>query len=114
MSRRSDRHTTHSLLLSLFSSSEGCKERKRVGRAGVGAVPSCQGTGAWGNFPPKSLEIFFLLLSAGAPQGERSVAHTALLTLLPLWALHWEFMAELSLPTAMFCSEGAHVGQGSP
>lgn len=33
MSRRSDRHTTHSLLLSLFSSSEGCRNIKglRVG-----------------------------------------------------------------------------------
>lgn len=53
-------------------------------------------------------------LSAGVPQGEQAAAHTALLTLLPLRALHCEFMAELSFPRAMFCPEGTYFGAGTP
>lgn len=77
-------------------------------------MPSCQGIGAWGSFPLESLEILFLQLSAGIPQGEQSAAHIALLTLLPVRALHCGSMAELSFPRAMFCSEGTHFGAGIP
>lgn len=77
-------------------------------------MPTCRGTGARGNFPPKSLEILFLQLSAGFPQGELTVAHRDLLKLLPLRALHCEFMAELSIPRATFCSERTHFGAGIP
>lgn len=37
VSRRSDKHTTHSLLLSLFSSSDGCAKRAKPLSRGTGA-----------------------------------------------------------------------------
>lgn len=60
------------------------------------------------------MEILFLQLSAGVPRGEQAAAHTALLTLLPLRALHCEFMAELSFPRATFCPEGTCFRTGIP
>ena len=59
VSRRSDRHTTHSLLLSLFSSSEGCGTC-----APRSLAPEARG---WGS-PPRGLRG-----TQGSPQGQRRV-----------------------------------------
>lgn len=62
MSRRSDRHTTHSLLLSLFSSSEGCGDTRCPGSVAPEARGQTLGTfpsGGWG--------------AKGSPRGQRKV-----------------------------------------
>lgn len=81
MSRRSDRHTTHSLLLSLFSSSEGCSDTKGPSVGGIPRATSGGQDEGWGRevFPspatPPAVPYFpwGLLWQKGSPRGQRKV-----------------------------------------